>query len=212
MLAIFHEKRKAMSDQNLDIQRKIEMRQLATRLDMTFADGDGVGVFSFVQDFSLFKKGLRRRIEHVLTAEESWGKIHILDFTYGRSYLNRSSRAMHTVCFIHSRSFSLPPFEIRPETMLNKFINLFTGKEKGFLGHGRFARRYVLKGKEESLMRHYFRKDVLDYIAATSDWHMEGLGFYLILHSRDGMIPVRDIPEFFSACRNIGQLLARSKQ
>jgi hypothetical protein len=61
-------------------------------------------------------------------------------------------------------------------------------------------------------LRHYFRKDVLDYISATSDWHMEGLGFYLILHSRDGMIAVRDVPEFYSACCDIGRLLARPKQ
>lgn len=166
---------------NYDIRREA-IKNLAYKLGGFFSDGDGNGILPLVKDFPLFRRGFRKKINNVLTLESDWGKISMFDYSNTEGRGNHFKRFNRSVCFVNARQLGLPEFKLKPANLFHKFIGLFSPIGITFPEHRKFSKRYILSGDDESMIRHYFQDDLLDFLAERKDWHLEGLGYYLVVY------------------------------
>jgi len=198
-----------MSDPDLakrDV-RKEAIKNLAYRLGGSYTEDDAAGILSLVRDLPLFRKGFAKKIRNVLHMEPQWGKVYLFDFYHTRHRGKAFMRYQRSVCFVNAKLLGLPEFKLRPALLFDKFIGLFSPQGIQFPDHKRFSKRYILTGENESMIRHYFREDVLDLLSERKDWHMEGLGYYLVLYGATRLAEGRELGRLLEDSLRISRLM-----
>ena len=118
---------------------------------------------------------------------------------------------MRTACFIHARQLGLPLFDLRPKHIFDHIVGLF--KEQGITipEHRSFATRYILNAESESMIKHYFKANLLDFLIKRKDWHAEGLGFYLLLWGPNRLLEGKELGKFIEDCIQFGSILIQNR-
>ncbi|MEM9888721.1 MAG: hypothetical protein AAF849_22690 [Bacteroidota bacterium] len=168
--------------------RKLE--QVTQELEMSFEAKDDWGLLDLLGDFRLFKKGFGRRITNIISKEDGLSelKVKIFDYRYVISTGNSSRRFKQSVLFLQSKELGLPEFWLQPEHLLHKIGNLLGFEDINFEHYPQFSRQYRLTGKEEDLVRHAFKNEILRYFTLRKNWRLEGLGYYFILYQKDVLL------------------------
>lgn len=187
------------------------MQSFARKANAHFSDGDELGLYPLLEEMKLFRKGFRKRILSIVTIEEEWGKCHVIDYTHRRARGNHTVRKSRTVCFLNSKLLGMPEFQLRPRYLIDRIIGLVHKQGMLFPDHLKFSNKYILKSENESMIRHYFRGEVLDALLKNRHWHAEGVGYYLVLYGKEGLVPERQLSGFVQSCMHLGLLLMKNR-
>lgn len=191
--------------------RKQALKNLAHRIGAIYSENDSAGIASLAGDLKLFKKGFSRKtVRNVLTLESNWGKLHIFDLLEGRRP-EKGSGKMRTACFVHARQLGLPLFHLRPKHLADHIVGLFKEQGIAFPEHRRFSTKYILNSESESMIRHYFKENLLDFLSKRKDWHAEGLGFYLLLWGPTRLMEGKELGEFIENSILFGSILIKNR-
>jgi hypothetical protein len=135
---------------------------------------------------SLFQR-TRGQFRNVMTGSAAGFQVSLFDY----SYIVGKSAISQTVA-VFSQERQLPPFELRPENVLDRIGDAFVHNDIDFDSHPEFSRRYLLQSSQKEDTRKLFTPGLLTYIEqipAEKEWHIEGSGTTLIVY-RAGM-PVK---------------------
>lgn len=189
-----------------DVRREA-IKNLAYRLGGTFSDEDSSRIFPLLKDLPLFRRGFRKQINNVLSLEYEWGKVYMFDYSNTRNRGNHFKRYRRSVCFINARQLGLPEFRLRPSGLLDKVIGLISPLGISFPEHKKFSKRYILNCEDESMARHYFQDDLLDFLSMRKDWHLEGLGYYLVIYGNHLLAEGRELGRLLEESMTIAQMI-----
>ncbi len=174
--------------------RANSMRSLAAKLEMQFHSKDEFGLMGLLKDFRLFRKGSYKTIRHIIKKESVWldNKIVVFDYRYkeGKRYIDQ------TVFFIQAKDLSLPEFYMKPETIFHKIGQWLGMKDINFEEYPKFSSQYWLKGEDEEYIRYSLNDDFLKYFTVARNWHVEGVGYFLILYRPGRLFNQQDILRF----------------
>lgn len=173
----------------MKVSRKAELSGMAYELGMDFDPKPSFPDIKLLSAFKLFKHGHSKKITNQFqrSDEQLESKAQIFDYQYTIQAGNTPVTKRQTVCFIQSKQLELPIFYLRPETWIDRFKQYLGWEDIDFVHYPDFSKKYYLSGEMEELVRELFKDDVLHYFTLKDGWHVEGIGFFLIIY-RDGKL------------------------
>lgn len=191
--------------------RKENLKIVADQLNMSYIAKDEFGMIHLLKDFKLFQKGFNKRITNILQERDEFlaTDIQIFDYKYARRVGKRTKTYKQTVFFIQSKSLDLPKFYMEPEYFFHRIANLFGVNDIDFKKFPEFSKQYLLKSKEEELLRGKMTEEVLHYFTIEKDWCLEGINYYLILYIEEGLFLSKDIPYLYRKGKEIVELFTK---
>lgn len=198
-----------MSDNN----RSAQLERIAFELGMHYQPKDDWGLLNLLEDFHLFRRGGRKRIEHLMHQRDGMleSDIHIFDYRYTISTGKSSHTYKQTVFFMHSKKLGLPQFLMKPEHFFNKvgeWLNL--SKDIDFEEYPKFSDQYWLKSDNEDYLRASVKDDFLKFFSIERDWHLEGINYYLVFYKKSKLLTPPQIKDFYKKGMKICEMLYHS--
>ena len=142
-------------------KRTESLRVVAADIDMSFSATQDDALLAKLQGFSLFNKGHGRKMRNVMTAETDLAQLTVFDYQFTTGGGNSSRTHHHTVVAMESESLLLPEFTLRPEGFFDRVGATLGFQDIDFDEHPEFSRLFVLQGKDEEAIRHFFDTSML---------------------------------------------------
>lgn len=198
---------------SLEKYRSESLKGQARKLGMEYFEEDEFGLRKLLSDFSLFNRGRRRRIHHIMFREEVMRKTYLFDYTYVIGKNNSRKYKRQTVMFINARELGLPEFSMKPENLWDRLTEwLKINKDIDFESHPEFSEKYFLQAEDEDLMRYLFNQEVLDFFTVQKNWYLEGLNYYLIIYSLNERFHPKILPSFLEMGDHLFELLKQNPE
>ena len=162
-------------------KRTEDLRSLASQLGLQFQLKDEQ-LLNKLKAFELFNKGHSRKMKNVMRAETEAARLSIFDYNYTTGGGKNSRTHRHTIVAMESDSLQLPNFSLRPEGFFDKIGATLGFQDIDFDEHPEFSRMFVLKGRDETMIRQFFDVELLDHFSHQKKARVEaqpGLFIYL---------------------------------
>ena len=190
--------------------RSAQLEHIAFELGMDYQPKDEWGLLKLLEDFHLFRKGGRKRIEHMLHLRDGMleSDIHIFDYRYTIRTNNSSRTIKQTVFFMQSKKLGLPEFLMKPEHFFHKvseWLNL--NKDIDFEEYPKFSDQYWLKSDHEEYLRASVKDNFLKFFSIERDWHLEGINYYLVFYKKSKLLSPQQIKDFYKKGIKICEML-----
>jgi hypothetical protein len=136
----------------------------------------------------------RGRFRNVMTGSADRFQTSLFDYAYT---MGKSSVTQTVAAFSQERQ--LPPFELRPEGVLDRIGDAFVHHHVDFDSHPGFSGRYLVQSSEQESTRKLLTPSLLTYIEQLpheKKWHIEGAGTTLVIYRYGRPVKASDMPSF----------------
>lgn len=169
-----------------DDARTEPLRQAARSLGMKFEEKDEYHLIALLRDFELFNKGSNKKITNILSKsiEVLEEKVTIFDYAYTEEGNDYNETISQTVFFVQSKKLAMPEMLMKPEHFFNR-VGQWLGIQQDidFEEYPVFSASYLLQGPDEPRIRKTMHNEhVLRFFTIEREWHLESVGFFMILY------------------------------
>ena len=146
----------------------------------------------------VFEKGWGQRCKNIMRGTFAGLQASIFDYSYitGRG---RGARTWRQTVFAFSHDLSLPAFDLKPETLMERLLDAFNHKDIDFDSHPEFSRRYFLRSPRQEKTKELFTPELLTYLQGLPPepkWHLQGNGQTLFIYIFNRRVDPEDISSF----------------
>ncbi|MFN8178048.1 MAG: hypothetical protein U0167_08970 [bacterium] len=180
-------------------KRTEAMRRFARMRGFEFREKDaGVAVKTH-----LFKQGHRGKSVNALSRDDLGGKVVLFDYRYVRSAGQNSHVHTQTVAAFRHDGRSLPPFELRPENVLDKVASVLGWMDIDFDNRPDFSSAYLLRGPDEAAIRRAFGTAVLAFFEKSRGWSVEAEDPWLLVYRGSKCVKPEELEKFLEEARQV---------
>lgn len=190
--------------------RSESLKKIAYELPLSYQEEDPNALLPFLEDFRLFRRGRRKKIDNLLTYQHPMldFQAHIFDYRFKTGGGNSTRHHLQTVFFIRSKKLGLPAFFLRPESIFHKFGEfLKLRKDIDFEAFPEFSKQYELQGADEDYIRAMMSDQVFHFFTINKNWSLEGVNYYLIFYKKNRIIPASKIKDFYEKGLHLAHIL-----
>jgi len=108
--------------------------------------------------FSLFRRGSARGVRNVFKGQFEGAEFTLFDYWYKNPEMSHNY-----LVTVFPTIYSIPNFELRPESIANKISEKFGQKDIDFQIDHEFSRRFLLLGTDEAAVRELFHEDCRNF-------------------------------------------------
>ena len=175
--------------------RTAALASVASKMDMEFEAKDSSALYYMLKDFTLFRKGRRKKVLNVMSFTDDMMEVqfHVFDYHYTRGSGNSKKTRRQTVFFVNSKLLGLPEMQLKPETILHKLGHFLGIEDINFEEFPKFSGQYYLTGEDEELVRHAMNEKALRFFTNEKGWCMEGLNYYMVLYKRNKLASTKSV-------------------
>jgi hypothetical protein len=166
----------------LDKKRTEALQRVAAGMGLEFVQTDESGLQAGFIGFNLFGYGRARQIKNIAYGRVDDVEVMLFDYQYTTGSGKNKHTRYQTVGFFQSDALVLPEFVARPEGLFDKIGQVFGYQDIDLPMHPEFSRRYILRGTDESAIRHFFTADVVRYFEANPGLSVEAKSDRFILY------------------------------
>jgi MFS superfamily sulfate permease-like transporter len=152
--------------------RQIELRTFANANDLNFYP-QKVKTAAKYKDFPIQTGHKIQYEENVLSKYTEFGKIEVSDITLTEGALQERKDTVITVIEVTETPLTIPDFALEPEGLWSKFSELVNGKDIDFNDFPKFSEKYYLRGEDETNIRKFFDKPVVQFLEDYDEMHIE---------------------------------------
>jgi hypothetical protein len=164
----------------MERKRTQAMRGAALRLGLEFLeDGDTLKAESFFV-LPLFNQGRAKTFSNVVRND----KVTCFGYRYTIGSGKSQTRVIQSVAAHRLPGRNLPAFELKPEGMFDRFVNVFGGQDLDFHDDPEFSRAFRLQGPGEQMIRELFGVDLRRALVAAPGWSVEGDGEWVVFYKK----------------------------
>ena len=146
-------------------KRTESLATVAEGLGMSFAADQNEALISKLRVFPVFNKGRAQKMKNVMMAETESTSLAIFEYQYTTGGGKNSQTHRFTIAAMESDDLQLPNFCVRPEGFFDRIGSAIGFQDIDFEEHPEFSDSFVLQGNDESAIRRYFDKRILDLFA-----------------------------------------------
>lgn len=188
----------------LDIKRTENFQKKAMMLGFQFYKDEKQQKVVPRVNANLFTKGHSKKKKNIMVKKVSGVDNYVFDYQFTTGYGKHSQTHSYTVAIIPYTK-TMPQFVLGPEHFFNKVAQKFGSQDIDFDYNQEFSDRYVLKGKNEVLIRKFFNANAVNYLANREPGlHIESATNYLIIYRKRLGIPAID--NFIEEIKNLGRV------
>lgn len=135
------------------------------------------------------------------------GDRQFLVFDYSYTTGTGKNRTVHsqTIAAFNCGSF-LPQFQLCPEHMGHKIMQLFGYQDIDFPETPEFSKRILLRGPDEAAVRSLLTMEVRMFLQGMSGWHIEGAGQWLAAYISGGTQKPQEYVSYVEQARRIAMV------
>ena len=170
-------------------------------MKFTFQSMADAGLVDRLKHFHLFSHGRRKKIINVLQGRAGDIDVSVFDYRYVTGGGQQSRRWNQTVILFEADEIQLPSFTLRPENLFHKIGQVFGYKDIDFDSHPEFSKRYLLRGENESEVRHTFSADTVRFYESDRKLSTEAAGRQLTHYRAAKLVPPNEISRIHQARR-----------
>lgn len=191
--------------------RAEQLDRVAFDLGMNFSPEDEWGLINYLEDFKLFRRGMRRRISNILHRQDNMLKLDLYVFDYRFTVsTGKSARVIRqTVFFVQSKELALPIFRMRPENLFHRVGEYLGLQDIDFEEHPAFSRNYRLHGPDEDYIRASVNEPFFAFFSVEKKWFLEGINYYMVFYRKGKLLEPKQIKEFYRKGMKVYRSLAR---
>jgi hypothetical protein len=189
-------------------KRTRELTEVAQQVGFIFVGNNWSGPPRSSQYNTSLLSRTHGKFHDAMTGSTTGLSIGLFDYTYpaGKSSITQTLASF-------SQELELPPFELRPEGVLDRIGDSLVHNDIDFDSHPDFSRRYLLRSPNEADTRKLFTPSVLTYIEqlpADKKWHIEGTDMTLIVYRGGGPVSPSEMPSFLEETSSIARIILGS--
>ncbi|HOX22796.1 MAG TPA: hypothetical protein PLL10_04970 [Elusimicrobiales bacterium] len=151
---------------------------------------------------SVFKAGSSRNFCNLLSRSSHGQTLLAFDYSYTTgSGKNRHTHTQTVIAF--SCDQFLPQFQLCPENLGHKLLQLFGYRDIDFTETPEFSKSYLLRGPEETSVRSFFSMEARNMLQSAPGWTMEGAAQWLVLYKAGGTQKAEDLQAYIEQARTM---------
>ena len=154
--------------------RREALQEFADSLGLEFHAKGHSKIQSRIAGFKLFNQGDSRKMKNVICGETEVVNVAIFDYQYSTGAGNSRSTHSQTVVAMEARELEIPAFTMRPEHFFDRLGSMLGFQDIDFEDHPEFSKMFVLKGENETQIRDFFDRPLLDFFATRKGISFEG--------------------------------------
>jgi len=156
----------------------------------------------------LFQGRRRRgRCHNVMTRQDAHAEQLLFDYEFLENAGKHTHRVRQTVLNTSNTDRALPPFQLRPESLLDKVASAFGHGDIDFEHRPEFSRRYHLRGEDEPAIRKLFDSTRMRFFEQNPGWSVESDGEWLVTYRARKAPGVEELDAFVRDCQRIREVL-----
>ena len=162
--------------------------------------------------FKIYSEGSSQTIYNYITGKLGNVKVALMDFHYTINGSEDVSDVTdrQTVLVLDTGEKKLPPFEIFPETILQKLKTKVGYQDINFRSHPVFSERYVVQGYYEEDIRKSMSEQFLSSIETQFGLRIQCTGTKIIFYRKNDLLKAEEIKFFIDwGLQRINELKAR---
>jgi hypothetical protein len=164
-------------------KRTEALQQNAPVRGFFFTPKSDLGILpSDTADLHLFKHGHSQRVSNILQKPGDPLSEMIFDYIYVTGSGRNRSTHKQTVFLFQTSRHQFPEFELRPEHLFHKIGQAFGYQDIDFEAHPEFSKRYILRGKNEAMIRKTLTPDLIAAFENEKGISAECAGHFLIVY------------------------------
>lgn len=165
-----------------DKKRREGLQKLAEQLGMEYSGQLALRDRELFAGFKLASLGRDRVVSNVLAADSGELRMVIFDYRYTIGSGKQKSTPRRTVVLAQSNELALPAFELSPESLFQKFANLFGYQDINFDDDAEFSKSFRLQGLDAEQIREFFtakrRRELLSQRSVSLEGNRDHFIFY----------------------------------
>ncbi len=175
-------------------KRSNDLKSASRMLGLSFEKKGLIEILEKFQDLQLFSFGYKKRIRNMMSQKSKNAEVMIFEykFRYKSGIYGSRKTEFHSYSVIAfcSSELDLPNFQLRPETLFDKFSS-----DIDFDSHPDFSKTYLLKGKDKTAIRRIFSDHVLEYFEKNPVLYVQGRGNILFCYRESEIFKFRLKPK-----------------
>ena len=186
------------------------LRRVAYEREMEFFQEDDWRMIALLRDFRLFRRGSQKRITNILRQRDPMHEteLNVFDYHYAVQTNNATRHVNQSVFFVNSKLLALPEFRMQPEQLLHLVGSWLGFDDIDFEKYPEFSDAYYLKGKDEEMIRHVMRPRLLNFFTVERNWHVEGVGYFLVMYKHRGLFKPHRVHDLIDKGQRVMHLLS----
>ncbi len=148
--------------------------------------------------FKLFNRGRRRRINNLIEGDSGDVTLLIFDYRFTTGAGKNSRTHTQTIASLKSSQLNIPSLTIHPEGFLSRIGNKMGFQDIDFDSNPTFSKMFVLKGENEEAIRSFLKPPMLEYFEAQQGIALEASGDTLFFFTPSRTIKPDEIKDLLS--------------
>ncbi|NQT26347.1 hypothetical protein HQ585_13410 [candidate division KSB1 bacterium] len=191
-------------------KKRLELlKAQAMRLGFSYTAKAGLTEIQSAKEFHLFNIGHSRRVKSLMERSSDGVKTAIYDYQYTTGGGQNSHTAIQTVFQFQSERLRLPAFILRPENVFHKIGQSFGYQDIDFEAFPEFSKHYLLRGKDEPMIRKLFNQEVITRFESEKGIIIEAGGQILICYRSCKRVKPEDLFIMYEKMREFFNLFVR---
>lgn len=160
--------------QHYEKVRREALENFAQELSLDFHPLGHPPLLEKIQDFKLFNSGHSRKMTNLILGETDVLNVAIFDYRYTTGSGKNQQTHYQTVVAMEAPDLQIPSFTLRPESLFDWFGSVLGLQDIDFDDHPEFSNAFVLKSENETAVRNFFDRELLDFFAERKGITFEG--------------------------------------
>jgi hypothetical protein len=194
-------------------KRTEALQQTAIMRGFFFTSKPDPGILpSETSDLHLFKRGHAHRVVNLMQKPGEPVSEMIFDYIYVTGSGKNRSTHKQTVFLFQTSRHEFPEFELRPEHLFHKIGQAFGYQDIDFEAHPEFSKKYILRGKNEAMIRKFLTPDLISVFENEIGLSAECAGHLLIIYYSGKRIASDQIYEVHDRVQRICSALSKRSE
>lgn len=176
--------------------RRAALGELSESLGLAFHGEDDRSAWHEFAGLPLFTQGRAQTISNRIQADTDEVSLSLFDYRFTTGRDKSAQTHWQTVACFQSPQLDLPPFEVRPQSMLHGLGKLFGFQDIDFATHPQFSQAFLVRGAREQAIRQLFHAPLLSFLETQTPIAIEGRGHQLLVYRADKRVSPEQIRSF----------------
>jgi hypothetical protein len=196
-----------ISQQVLAKRRREAVQGLAESLGLAFQAETSVEQMDLFKSIAYFTRGSSHQVLNHLSGSTDVATVHMMDFQFTVGSGKNATVKRQTVAAFQADELRLPGFDLAPESLATRFMELFGVQDIDFEEDEAFSQKFVLTSSAEPAVRRLLDRELRQFLGQRPDIYLSVRPGFICLYRPNQLVPPEKWKDFMGEAFQIYQAL-----
>jgi MFS superfamily sulfate permease-like transporter len=149
---------------------------------------------------------------NIISGKINGNNFHLSDLSIVRGGEFKAQIFHVSVLSISDLHFGIPIFTMEKEVLIDKIMEKAFINDIDFKEYPAFSNKYTLNGFNESQVRSFFTKEIIEYFEKNDIYNLESLGAELLIYKSNKIATVSELNDLLNFGKGLVEVISRMKK